>query len=72
MTLKIQLKKRNWKESKEKETKMTFSLILEWLDNNKDCVDEYMMVVKNKPFISNMRTVYRETEDQLPGVDTTE
>ena len=52
--------------------KMTFSLILEWLDNNKDCVDEYMMVVKNKPFISNMRTVYRETEDQLPGVDTTE
>ena len=52
--------------------KLTFSLILEWLDNNKDCVDEYMMVVKNKPFISNMRTVYRETEDQLPGMDTTD
>lgn len=52
--------------------KLTFAILLDWLDTNKDCVDEYLMVVKNKPFISNMRTVYRETEDQLPGVDSTE
>ena len=29
------------------------------------------IVVKEKNFIKNMRTVYRESEDQLPGIDTT-
>jgi hypothetical protein len=33
--------------------------------------NEYTIVVKERNFISNMRTVYRETEDQLPGIDTT-
>lgn len=52
--------------------KMTFASLLGWLDTDENCVKEYMMLVRNKPFISNMRTVYRETEDQFPGMDTTE
>ena len=34
-------------------------------------IKEYNIVVKERNFINNMRTVYRESEDQLPGVDTT-
>jgi len=52
--------------------KLTFSLLLEWL-SSEDCnIDEYHMIVINKNFIGAMRTVYRETEDQLPGRDTTD
>ena len=29
-------------------------------------IKEYNIVVKEKNFIKNMRTVYRESEDQLP------
>ena len=42
------------------------------LDGEKDYgIKEYTIVVKERNFINNMRTVYREGEDQFPGVDTT-
>ena len=44
----------------------------EMLDGEKDYgIKEYTIIVKERNFISNMRTVYREGEDQFPGVDTT-
>tara|TARA_B100000945_G_scaffold113828_3_gene90243 strand:- start:7260 stop:7862 length:603 start_codon:yes stop_codon:yes gene_type:complete len=52
--------------------KMTFSLLLEWLNSEECNIEEYHMIVLNKNFIDAMRTVYRETEDQLPGRDTTD
>ena len=52
--------------------KMTFSLLLEWLSSEECNIEEYHMLVLNKNFIDAMRTVYRETEDQLPGRDTTD
>ena len=52
--------------------KMTFSLLLEWLNSEECNIEEYHMLVLNKNFIDAMRTVYRETEDQLPGRDTTD
>ena len=39
--------------------------------DNDNGIRNYTIVVKEKNFISNMRTVYREGEDQFPGVDTT-
>lgn len=52
--------------------RMTLEIILGWLDGEEDPgISEYTMVIKERNFISNMRTVYRETEDQLPGVDST-
>jgi hypothetical protein len=29
------------------------------------------LIVKERNFINNMRTVYRESEDQFPGTDIT-
>jgi len=52
--------------------KLTFRLILEWLTSEECNIEEYHMIVRNKNFIDAMRTVYRETEDQLPGRDTTD
>jgi len=52
--------------------KLTFSLLLEWLNSEECTIEEYHMIVLNKNFIDAMRTVYRETEDQLPGRDTTD
>ncbi|HII11755.1 MAG TPA: hypothetical protein HA356_06765 [Candidatus Poseidoniaceae archaeon] len=52
--------------------RLTLEIILNMLDAEEDPgISEYTMVVKERNFISNMRTVYRETEDQLPGFDTT-
>ncbi len=52
--------------------RLTLEIILNMLDGEEDPgISEYTMVVKERNFISNMRTVYRETEDQLPGLDTT-
>ena len=53
-------------------SKMTLNILLDWLDGEEDPgIEEYILVVKEKNLIKNMRTVYRETEDQLPGIDTT-
>ncbi|MDP7001122.1 MAG: macro domain-containing protein, partial [Candidatus Poseidoniaceae archaeon] len=52
--------------------RMTLDILLNWLDGEeKTGIDEYVLIVKERNFISNMRTVYRESEDQLPGLDTT-
>ena len=52
--------------------RMTLDILLNWLDGEEDTgIEVYTLIVKEKNFISNMRTVYRETEDQLPGIDTT-
>ena len=52
--------------------RLTLEIILNLLDGEEDPgISEYTIVVKERNFISNMRTVYRETEDQLPGIDTT-
>tara|TARA_B110000305_G_scaffold55808_1_gene61608 strand:+ start:5803 stop:6534 length:732 start_codon:yes stop_codon:yes gene_type:complete len=52
--------------------RLTLEIILGKLDGDEDPgFSEYTIVVKEKNFISNMRTVYRETEDQLPGIDST-
>ena len=53
--------------------RITLETLLAWLDGPQDpgVVDVYVLVVKEPNFISNMRTIYRETEDQLPGYDST-
>lgn len=52
--------------------RLTLEILLQHLDGVDDPgLDEYTLVVKESNFISNMRTIYRETEDQLPGYDST-
>ncbi|MED5307971.1 MAG: macro domain-containing protein [Candidatus Thermoplasmatota archaeon] len=52
--------------------RITLEVLLGHLDGEEDPgFDEYILVIKERNFISNMRTVYRESEDQLPGIDTT-
>ena len=52
--------------------RITLEVLLSHLDGEEDPgFDEFLIVVKERNFISNMRTVYRESEDQLPGIDTT-
>ena len=52
--------------------RMTLDILLNWLDGEEDTgIEVYTLIVREKNFISNMRTVYRETEDQLPGIDST-
>ena len=52
--------------------RMTLDILLNWLDGEEETgVEVYTLIVKERNFISNMRTVYRETEDQLPGIDST-
>ncbi len=52
--------------------RITLEVLLGHLDGEEDPgFKEYWIVVKERNFISNMRTVYRESEDQLPGIDTT-
>ena len=53
--------------------RITLEVLLGHLDGEEDPgFKEYWIVVKERNFISNMRTVYRESEDQLPGIDTTD
>ncbi len=52
--------------------RLTLQTLLELMDGEEDPgITEYHIVVKERNFINNMRTVYREGEDQFPGVDTT-
>jgi O-acetyl-ADP-ribose deacetylase (regulator of RNase III) len=52
--------------------RITLSVLLGILDGEEDYgIREYSIVVKERNFINNMRTVYREGEDQFPGIDTT-
>ena len=52
--------------------RLTLETLLGLMDGEENPgIKEYNIVVKEKNFIKNMRTVYRESEDQLPGIDTT-
>ena len=52
--------------------RLTLETLLGFLDGEEDPgIKTYTIVVKEKNFISNMRTVYREINDLLPGIDTT-
>jgi O-acetyl-ADP-ribose deacetylase (regulator of RNase III) len=52
--------------------RLTLETLLGILDEEEDPgVKTFTIVVKEKNFISNMRTVYREINDLLPGIDTT-
>jgi len=52
--------------------RLTLETLLGIMDGEEDPgIKEYNIVVKERNFINNMRTVYRESEDQLPGTDTT-
>ena len=50
----------------------TMEIILGMLDGEEDPgIERLLLVTDNANFISNMKTVYRETEDQFPGSDLT-
>ena len=52
--------------------RMTMEIILEWMDNEEDPgVDMVLIVTNENNFLTNMKTVYRESEDRFPGVDRT-
>ena len=52
--------------------RLTLETILSIMDGEEDPgIREYNIVVKERNFINNMRTVYRESNDLLPGIDTT-
>jgi O-acetyl-ADP-ribose deacetylase (regulator of RNase III) len=52
--------------------RLTLETVLGILDAEEDPgIKTFTIVVKEKNFISNMRTVYREINDLLPGIDTT-
>jgi len=52
--------------------RMTMEIILEWMDDEEDPgVDMVLIVTNENNFLTNMKTVYRESEDRFPGVDRT-
>tara|TARA_B100000614_G_C14519811_1_gene482122 strand:- start:1147 stop:1386 length:240 start_codon:yes stop_codon:yes gene_type:complete len=52
--------------------RLTLETLLGIMDGEEDPgIKEYNIVVKEMNFIKNMRTVYRESNDLLPGTDTT-
>ena len=52
--------------------RMTMEIILDWMDGEEDPgVDMVLIVTDEVNFLNNMKTVYRESEDQFPGVDRT-
>ena len=52
--------------------RMTMEIILPWMDGEEDPgVDMVLIVTNEDNFLNNMKTVYRESEDQFPGVDRT-
>ena len=52
--------------------RLTLETLLGIMDGEEDPgIKEYNIVVKERNFIKNMRTVYRESNDLLPGNDTT-
>ena len=52
--------------------RLTLETLLGIMDGEEDPgIKEYNIVVKERNFIKNMRSVYRESNDLLPGNDTT-
>lgn len=52
--------------------RMTMEIVLSWMDESEDIgVDEFLIVTSEMNWINNLRTVYRESEDQFAGKDIT-
>ncbi|MDP6563096.1 MAG: macro domain-containing protein [Candidatus Thalassarchaeum sp.] len=52
--------------------RMTMEIVLEWMDGDDDPgVDMVLIVTDENNFLTNMKTIYRESEDRFPGVDRT-
>ncbi|HJL54418.1 MAG TPA: macro domain-containing protein [Candidatus Thalassarchaeaceae archaeon] len=52
--------------------RMTMEIILAWMDSEDDPGVKMVLIVTHEDnFLNNMKTVYRESEDQFPGVDRT-
>ena len=52
--------------------RMTMEIILDWMDREEDPGVKMVLIVTDEVnFLNNMKTVYRESEDQFPGVDRT-
>ncbi len=52
--------------------RMTMEILLGWLDGEEDPgVGDFVLLVNDENFVKNLKTVYRESEDQFPGVDCT-
>ncbi len=52
--------------------RMTMEIILPWMDGEEDPGVRMVLIVTHEDnFMNNMKTVYRESEDQFPGVDRT-
>ena len=52
--------------------RMTMEIILPWMDGVEDPGVRMVLIVTHEDnFMNNMKTVYRESEDQFPGVDRT-
>ncbi len=52
--------------------RMTMEIILSWMDSERNPgVDMVLIVTHEDNFLNNMKTIYRESEDQFPGVDRT-
>ena len=52
--------------------RMTMEILLGWLDAEENPgVGDFVLLVNDELFVKNLKTVYRESEDQFPGVDCT-
>ena len=52
--------------------RMTMEIILDWMDREEHPGVRMVLIVTDEVnFLNNMKTVYRESEDQFPGVDRT-
>jgi O-acetyl-ADP-ribose deacetylase (regulator of RNase III) len=52
--------------------RMSMQILLGWLDAEEHPgVDDLVMIVSEENFVKNLKTVYRESEDQFPGIDCT-
>tara|TARA_A100001037_G_scaffold291131_1_gene304806 strand:+ start:603 stop:1229 length:627 start_codon:yes stop_codon:yes gene_type:complete len=52
--------------------RMTMEIVLSWMDGpDSEGIDEFLIVTQEMNFINNLRTIYRESEDQFAGSDIT-
>ncbi|MDP6661674.1 MAG: macro domain-containing protein [Candidatus Thalassarchaeaceae archaeon] len=52
--------------------RMTMEIVLDWMDGEDDPGVRMVLIVTHEDnFLNNMKTIYRESEDQFPGVDRT-
>jgi O-acetyl-ADP-ribose deacetylase (regulator of RNase III) len=52
--------------------RMTMEIVLGWLDGEEEPgIQDFVLLVNDENFVKNLKTVYRESEDQFPGVDCT-